>query len=168
MLINDLQARSRPEPAKVLFLCGSNAAWSIMAEGLLRRAGRNRFLAFSAGLDPAPAVDAMTLEQLVHAGMATDHCFTKSFRRFREDSLLPLDFIFSAMDLNEIGLAGDWPGDPLLVHWKIPDPMAFTGRVSGRRNRFRQVFSSLARRVDLITALPLAKTLELRFKQQAG
>ena len=42
---------------RVLFLCETNAAWSLLAEALLDRAGRERFQALSAGLFPAAAAD---------------------------------------------------------------------------------------------------------------
>ena len=150
------------EPLRVLFVCGTNAAWSIMAEALLRRDGGRRFLPMSAGIDPAPAVDPMTLDQLASAGLRSDWCFTKSILTVREDSMLRLDFICSAMDLEEIGLAGDWPGHPAIVHWNVPDPMEYLGRTSGRRSHFRAAFTALAKRIDLLTSLPQGKVLELR------
>jgi protein-tyrosine-phosphatase len=143
--------------SRVLFVCGSNAAWSIMAEAMLNRVGGSRFHALSAGLDPARAVDGLALEQLAIGGFPVEHCFTKPVQGFREESLIALDFVIAAMDLNEIGLSRGWPGNPLLVHWRIPDPMDFHGRGNGRRNQFRSVFTSLFKRVNLMVALPPEK-----------
>jgi len=97
-----------------------------------------------------------------------DQFYTKSYQGFRDDSLLHLDFIYSAMDLNEIGLARAWPGEPVVVHWKIPDPMKFIGRVSGRRNHFRNAYTSLAKRIELLTSLPLEKVLAFKARQQVS
>ena len=132
-----------------------------MAEAILNRAGGNRFHAMSAGLEPAQAVDPTTLEQLRSMSLPIEHCFTKPVQGFREESLISLDFIFSSLDLQEAGLARGWPGNPILNQWRIPDPMAFEGRESGRRNPFRSVFTSLQKRINLILDLPIDKIVDL-------
>jgi hypothetical protein len=72
------------------------------------------------------------------------------------------------MDLSELGLARGWPGDQAVVQWKVPDPMEFTGRINGRRNQFRAALASLAKRIDLLTALRQEKIMEARIRHQAG
>jgi hypothetical protein len=132
-----------------------------MAEAILNWTAGNHFHGMSAGLDPAPRVDPLALEQLVGAGLPVEHCFTKSIDGFREESSIILDFIISSMDLNESIYSRHWPGNPLLIYWHIPDPMTFKGRGHGRRNHFRSVFISLQKRISLFVALPIDKIVEM-------
>jgi len=161
MVFPILPAYSSRRTIRVLFVCQSNAAWSIMAEAILNRTAGNHFHGMSAGFDPAPRVDPMALEQLVTAGLPVEHCFTKSIHGFREDSSIPLDFIISSMDLSESIYSRHWPGNPLLIHWRIPDPMELQGRGSGHRNQFRSVFTSLQKRIGLFISLPIDKIAEM-------
>ena len=142
-------------PFRVLFVCHSNAAWSLMAEAILNHLAGGRFHAMSGGLAPARAVDPMTLGELERAGLRRDYCFTKPAEGFRSESLISLDLIISSLDLAEEGYARGWPGNPALLHWRIPDPMEYVGRDNGRRNQFRSVFTSLQKRIQLVVALPM-------------
>ena len=126
-----------------------------MAEAILNHLAGDAFHALSAGMAPAKAVDPMTLDQLERAGLPTDHCFTKPAQAFREECYLSLDLVISAMDLAEVGCGRGWPGNPALLQWRIPDPMAYVGRDSGRRNHFRSAFALLQTRIQLIVALPM-------------
>jgi protein-tyrosine-phosphatase len=56
-------------PLRVLILCTGNSARSQMAEALLDRKGRGRFIAESAGSQPAPRVNPFTVEVLREAGI---------------------------------------------------------------------------------------------------
>jgi len=150
------QTPAKPRrPFRVLFVCQSNAAWSLMAEAILNHTAGDAFHALSGGLAPARAVDPMTLEQLERAGIRTDGCFPKSALAFREERHIALDLVISSEDLLEAGYGRGWPGTPQVIHWRIPDPMEYEGRDNGRRNQFKSVFASLQRRIQLVVALPV-------------
>ena len=75
--------------------------------------------------------------------------------------MIQLDFVISSLDLHDLGLSRGWPGNPMVVHWKIPDPMEFIGREKGRINQFRSVYASLYSRIKIFVSLPLEKRVAL-------
>ncbi len=71
------------KPFTVLFLSTGNAARSILAEGLLREKGGDRFIARSAGLRPVmPQVNPHTLALLASEGIAINGLHTKNWGEF--------------------------------------------------------------------------------------
>jgi arsenate reductase (thioredoxin) len=53
----------------VLFLSRRNSARSVLAEGVLNKIGKGRFIAHAAGVDPAPQVDPHVVELLRSDGL---------------------------------------------------------------------------------------------------
>jgi len=48
-------------------------------------------------------------------------------------------------------------GQPILCHWGMPDPAAVEGDEGEKRRAFRDAFTLISRRIDLLLALPLEK-----------
>jgi len=61
-----------------LVLCTGNSARSILAEGILRKDGQGRFMAYSAGSQPRDAVNPLALKVLGDHGYPTDGYRSKS------------------------------------------------------------------------------------------
>ena len=108
----------------VLFLCTGNSARSIMAECILNQLGQGRFRAFSAGSHPTGKVNPHALDLLNRRRHPTGRVTfespgTNSPHRTRQHSIL-------CSPLRQRGRRGCpvWPGQPMTVHWGIPDPAA--------------------------------------------
>jgi arsenate reductase (thioredoxin) len=150
-----------PKPFKVLILCTGNSARSIIAEYLLRLKGKGRFETFSAGAKPTGSVNPLALWVLKDRyDIDAADARSKSWDEFKE---VHFDFIITVCD-NAKEACPIWPGRPVIAHWSSPDPAAQQGTEAERKWAFVQVASQLARRIELLCALPDAELekLELR------
>jgi ArsR family transcriptional regulator, arsenate/arsenite/antimonite-responsive transcriptional repressor / arsenate reductase (thioredoxin) len=151
-------------PMRVLFLCTRNSARSIMAEAAMNRWGRGRFLAFSAGSDPARSINPHALEVLKNLHYPTDELHSKSWDEFAGPDANPLNFVFTLCDRAAAEPCPAWRGQPIRAHWGIPDPIAFKGTKTSIRAEFSKTYATLEQRIRIFASLPI-ETLE-RFALQ--
>ena len=111
----------------VLFLCTGNSARSILAEGILRKDGRGRFNAFSAGSQPRGAVNPLALKVLESYGYPSEGYRSKRWDEFAAPDAPHMDFIFTVCDTAAGEACPVWPGHPATAHWGIEDPSAAEG-----------------------------------------
>jgi arsenate reductase (thioredoxin) len=143
-----------PDPRKILILCTGNSARSIIAEYLLKHQGQGRFEVYSAGAKPSGLVNPLALWVLRERyGIDAAGARSKSWDEFRE---VKFDFIITVCD-HAKETCPVWPGQPVLAHWSSPDPAAFEGTVREQQRFFVQVAAQIARRVQLLCALPDAQ-----------
>jgi len=140
----------------VLFLCTGNSARSILAEALLNRIGRGRFVAYSAGSHPNGRVNPHALELLQRMGFATEGLRSKSWDEFAAPGAPALDFVFTVCDNAAGEVCPVWPGQPMTAHWGLPDPAAVEGSAMHKAAAFRDTLRALERRISLFTALPIS------------
>ena len=141
-------------PLNVLFLCTGNSARSIMAESILRKDGRARFRAFSAGSIPKGEVNPFALKVLASYGYPTDSLSSKSWEVFAAADAPKMDFVLTVCD-NAAGEACPlWPGQPITAHWGIEDPAAVEGSDIDKERAFVTAFRYLRNRVSLLVNLP--------------
>ena len=140
---------------KVLFLCTGNSARSIMAEAIMNREQSGKFAAFSAGSHPKGAVDPHVLRLLQNLEFDTSPLRSKSWDEFVEPGTLPFDFIFTVCDNAAGEVCPLWPGQPMTVHWGIPDPVAATGSGAEIALAFKEAYRMLHRRITAFAALPI-------------
>ncbi len=139
----------------VLFLCTGNTARSIMAEGILRKDGRGRFNAFSAGSQPKGVVNPFALKTLEAYGYSSEGFRSKNWNEFAGADAPKMDFVFTVCD-NAAGEACPyWPGQPMTAHWGIEDPAAVEGTDIEKQRAFNEAFRYLRNRVQAFVALPL-------------
>ena len=112
----------RPVRSRVLFACTGNSARSPIAEALLRRRAGGHVEVVSAGSDPKshihPSAVRVLREQYGGIDIADQlprHLDTVASRRF--------DYVISLCDkVREV--CPEFPAQPRLIHWSIPDPAA--------------------------------------------
>lgn len=150
----------------VLFLCTGNSARSILAESILRKDGRGRFCAYSAGSDPKGQVNPFAIRVLESIDYPTDGLRSKSWSEFAKPDAPVMDFVFTVCD----NAAGEscpvWPGQPMTAHWGIEDPAAFEGTDLEKHTAFLTAFRYLKNRLSAFTSLPLQSIDQLSLGTQ--
>jgi len=143
-------------PYNVLFLCTGNTARSILAEGILRKDGADRFSAFSAGSQPKGTVHPLALKVLGSFDYPTDGYRSKSWDEFARPDAPVMDFIFTVCDSAAGEACPVWPGHPVSAHWGIEDPAAVQGSDIEKEKAFVQALKYLKNRISAFLALPVA------------
>ncbi len=126
----------------VLFVCSDNSAASILAESILRASGGGRFRAFSAGWQPAAAVDPAALSFLRERHLPTDGLVPKSFEGFVDPNGPRLDFAILLGEAVPDPLP-EWNGAPVVAYWSIDGGESL-----------RETFWVLTRRIKILASLP--------------
>src|SRR5437667_11171161 len=85
----------RLKPRNVLFLCTGNSARSILAEAYLNSAGKGRFVAVSAGSQPAGRGNPFAGELLMRNRLNTDGLRSKSWDEFAKPGAPKLHVVFA-------------------------------------------------------------------------
>ena len=141
-------------PWRILVLCTGNSARSILGEYLLRHFGRGRFETFSAGSKPTGRVNPLAVRVLRETyGLDASAARSKSADEFRGQ---PLDVVITVCD-HAREACPIWPGVPVLAHWSSPDPAGVEGTDEEKHRAFVQVAAQIARRAELLAALPEEK-----------
>jgi protein-tyrosine-phosphatase len=156
-------------PFHALFLCTGNSARSILAEAILNREGKGRFIAHSAGSRPTGAPNPFAISLLQREGFDISFARSKSWDEFAAPGAPKLDFIFTVCDAAAAEECPFWPGHPVTAHWGLPDPAAVEGNDAEKALAFAQTFRALTRRIQAFCALPLASldalTLQARLTE---
>ena len=139
----------------VLFVCTKNSARSILAESILNREGRGRFVGYSAGSHPGGIVHPFALDLLVKLNYPTHHLRSKGWDEFAVQDTPKLDFVFTVCDDAAGEICPVWPGQPMTAHWGIPDPAKVEGTVAEQRLAFADAYRMLSNRIGVFVSLPL-------------
>jgi len=153
-------------PFNVLFLCTGNSARSIFAESLLKRLGRGKFHAYSAGSHPKGEIHPLTLDTLAKNNYATADLRSKDWAEFEGPDAPKMDFVFTVCDRAAAETCPVWPGQPMTAHWGVADPAAVIGNEIKRRAAFRTAFSELQNRIAVFVNLPFDSLDRLRLQQR--
>ena len=132
----------------------------------MNRLSKGRFQAHSAGSHPAGHVNPFTLELLRGKGFATEDLRSKNWDEFAQPGAPTMDFVITVCDKAAGEVCPVWPGQPMTAHWGFEDPAAAVGSNEARRKVFEKVFIEIARRIELMLALPMDKLDRLALERQ--
>jgi arsenate reductase len=107
------------------------------------------------------------LALLERMGMLTEGLRSKAWDEFAQPGAPLLDFVFTVCDNAAGEVCPVWPGQPMTAHWGQPDPAAFAGTDLEKISAFREAFRMLERRIELLTALPIASLDRLTLGNRA-
>jgi len=130
--------------ARVLFLCTGNSARSQMAEALLREKAGDRFIAYSAGLDPHE-VNPLARRVMSEIGVDISSQRAKGVAEYLGHVHFGYLITVCAQALANCPI---FPGVSLRLHWSIEDPAATAGSEAEKLAVFRRVRDELATHVD--------------------
>jgi arsenate reductase (thioredoxin) len=139
----------------VLFLCTGNSARSILAESILNREGKGKFVAYSAGSHPKGEVHPFALDLLKKMNHPIDQLRSKDWAEFAIPGAPEMDFVFTVCDSAAAEVCPVWPGQPMTAHWGIQDPAGAEGTEPVRRLAFADAYRQLNNRISIFVSLPL-------------
>jgi protein-tyrosine-phosphatase len=150
-----MRADQPDQPYNVLFLCTGNSARSILAEAILGKIGKGKFVAYSAGSMPKGEVNPHAVSLLQRLGYGTNDFRSKSWDEFAKADAPKMDFVFTVCDNAANEICPVWPGQPMTAHWGVPDPAAADGGDAEITHAFRDAYMALQRRIELFVNLPV-------------
>lgn len=150
----------------VLFLCTGNSARSIMAEAILNQSGKGRFVGYSAGSQPAAAVNPYAIAYLERNHISTKNLRSKDWAEFAGPDAPKMDFVFTVCDQTAGEVCPVWPGQPMTAHWGVDDPVAVEGDAEKKMRAFADAYMVLNRRIAIFLSLPLEKLDQLSLQKE--
>jgi len=152
-------------PFNVLFLCTGNTARSVLAEGILRKDGADKFNAFSAGSQPKGVVNPFAIKTLAALGYPTGGYRSKSWDEYAVANAPQMDFIFTVCDNAAGETCPVWPGHPTTAHWGVEDPAAVEGLDIDKERAFALAFKQLRNRISVFINLPFDTLSEIALRE---
>ncbi len=137
----------------VLFLCTGNSARSQMAEAIMNRKAKGKFVASSAGSNPAARVNPFAIEALKAIGIDWAGHEPRGIGSLMGASF---DFVITVCD-NAKEACPILPGHPIHAHWGMEDPAEVEGTDAEKAQAFTAARVLIGRRIDLMLALPIEK-----------
>ncbi|RPJ47694.1 MAG: arsenate reductase ArsC [Betaproteobacteria bacterium] len=150
----------------VLFLCTGNSARSIMAEAILNQSGKGRFVGYSAGSQPAAAVNPYAIAYLERNHISTKNLRSKDWAEFAGPDAPKMDFVFTVCDQAAGEVCPVWPGQPMTAHWGVDDPVTVEGDEEKKMRAFADAYMVLNRRIAIFLNLPLEKLDQLSLQKE--
>jgi arsenate reductase len=142
-------------PRNILFVCSANSARSILGEALATTQSTGRLCGYSAGSHPGGKVNPFAAELCAQMNYPANQLRSKSWDEFAAAGAPAMDFIVTVCDSAAGEACPVWLGHPATAHWGLPDPAAVSGSDDDKRKAFRAIRDAMARRIEMLLALPL-------------
>lgn len=133
---------------KVLFVCVHNSARSQIAEAFLNRLGKGKFIAESAGLEPAP-LNPYAVKVMEEIGYDISKNSSNSvFNYYKEGRLYYM--VVKVCDQINGQRCPIFPQTQRVLDWNIEDPAALTGTDEEILARTREIRDTIKEKVELL------------------
>jgi arsenate reductase len=132
-----------------------------MAEALLNHKGAGRFHAESAGSRPAARVNPHALAALERSGIPWAGHEPRPIDGLEQQRW---DLVVTVCDRAKEACPY-FPGQPVTAHWGMDDPADVEGPDDAKARAFGLALFTLARRIDLLVALPIDKLQRLALER---
>lgn len=150
---------------KVLFLCIKNSARSQIAKAILNSKAGDRFEAYSAGSRPAKQVNSFAIKVMQEVGVDLSLKKPESTENYLD---VDFDFVITLCDKMKEECP-NFPGDPIVAHWGMPDPDETEGSEEEKLKVFRKTRNEILNRINLFINLPMERldriSMEIRTKE---
>jgi arsenate reductase (thioredoxin) len=133
-----------------------------MAEALLNHKGKGRFHAESAGSRPAARVNPYAIAALQQSGIRWAGHEPRTVDGLERERW---DFVITVCDRAKESCPY-FPGQPIIAHWGMEDPADVEGSDEAKARAFGLALFTLARRIDLLLALPIDKLQRLALESR--
>lgn len=131
---------------KVLFVSVSNSVRSQMAEMWLKKIGGERFLAYSAGLEPGK-VDPLAVEVMREVGIDMSQNTTRNvFDLYKAGEMF--HYIITVCDKASAGRCPAFPGAVQRLDWDIPLPALAADTREEKLRQLREIRDAIRERVE--------------------
>ncbi len=131
------------EKSKVIFLCTYNSARSQMAEAFLRKLAGDKFIVFSAGIDPLP-INYCTRKVMDDLGYDLKDHFSKNYEKYV--GVIKFDIIITLSNRAE-KKCETLPEFKDRLHWSFKDPgpcnNVFVEEIAKYRNTRDQILKKI-------------------------
>jgi arsenate reductase len=138
----------------------------VIAECVMNRLGKDRFMGFSAGSAPRGSIHPYALDLLRQQNYDVDALRSKSWDEFAQPGAPSLDFVFTVCDQAASEVCPIWPGQPMTAHWGVEDPAAFVGSEERTYRFFRNVYGQLENRIKIFANLPIRSLDKLTLQRR--
>jgi arsenate reductase len=139
-------------PFRVLWICTANACRSQIAEAVLRHLGGERFVSRSAGVNPVGWIHPLAQAGLASLGIPLGDQRSKSCQ---EVLAIAHDIIITVCDAAACQIPSGWQGNPIIVHWSLPDPVMHPGTEEDRRAAAVAAAHTVRDWIERFVSLPL-------------
>jgi len=129
----------------VLFLCTGNSCRSQMAEGFLRHYAGDRFMAHSAGTEPAERLHPMAVDVMAEKGIDISEQEPKDVGKYL--GRLPVRHLIIVCDGANEKCPRIFPGMLNRHFWPFDDPAAYVGSPAATLEKFRAVRDEIESRI---------------------
>ena len=142
----------------VLFLSDRNAVSSILAEAILRVEGNGRFRPYSAGVEPAPSVNAEVIDFLAARHLPVQGLRPKGVGELQAVPTSEFRFVITLSRSGaELADQYPWRGEPVIAHWALGEEELDAGSATSSSSAIRDAFWTLSRRIRIFASLPHRK-----------